>query len=289
MPTDSPLIVGFVADLLFAVKIENTAQRLGYRVVWIGDAAELGEETPPLPYPVPGERLSGRAGKLVEQLVRWQPALLIFDLTNDKIPWRLWIANLKSSPATRRLPILCFGPHIDGESARIAQGVGADAVVARSRFAAALPELIEKHARVPDSAAAALACAEPLSTQGEQGILLFNQGYYYEAHEELEHAWMADKGPGRDLYRAILQIAVCYLQIERENYRGAVKMLLRVQQWLNPLPESCRGVDVARLRQDVQTVYEALISLGADKIKEFDWTLARPVAFTHSPKINRTS
>ncbi len=283
MPRELPLIVGFVSDLLFAVKIENVAQRLGYQVAWIGAAAELGEEAPPLPYPVPGERLSGRAGKLVEQLVRWQPALLIFDLTNDQIPWRQWIANLKSSPATRRLPILCFGPHIDGETAQIAQNAGADAVVARSRFAATLPELIEKHAHTPDTAAAALACAEPLSAQAEQGIALFNQGHYYEAHEELEHAWIADKGAGRDLYRAILQIAVCYLQIERQNYRGAVKMLLRVRQWLNPLPDSCRGVNVARLRQDVQVVYEALVSLGADKLSQFDWSLARPVAFIPSP------
>lgn len=283
MPDKSPLIVGFVSDLLFAVKMENAAQRLGYQVVWIGDAAELGDDAPPLPHPVPGERLFGRAGKMVEQLVRWQPALLIFDLTNDKIPWREWIANLKSSPATRRLPILCFGPHVDGETAQIAQDVGADVVVARSRFAAALPELIEKHARMPDSAAAVAACAEPLSERGQQGIVLFSQGHYYEAHEELEHAWMADQGPGRDLYRAILQIAVCYLQIERQNYRGAVKMLLRVRQWLNPLPESCRGVDVLQLRQDVHAVHEALVSLGADRISEFDWALARPVAFTPPP------
>ena len=280
MPNESPLIVSFVADLLFAVKIENAAQRLGYRVAWIGDIAELGDEAPPLPYPVPGERLFGRAGKMVEQVVQWQPALLIFDLTNDKIPWRQWIANLKSSPATRRLPILCFGPHVDGDSAQAAQSLGADVVVARSRFAAALPELIEKHARVPDNAAAVAACAQPLSAQGERGIDLFNQRQYYEAHEELEHAWMADKGAGRDLYRALLQIAVCYLQIERQNYRGAIKMLLRVRQWLNPLPDSCRGVDVAQLRQDVDAVHEALASLGAARINEFDWAFARPVAFT---------
>ena len=39
-PTD-PLIIGFVADLFFTVKIENVARRLGFQVAWIGAATDL--------------------------------------------------------------------------------------------------------------------------------------------------------------------------------------------------------------------------------------------------------
>ncbi len=272
-----PLIVGFVADLMFTVRIESVAARLGYRVRWIADPMQLGPPEPDAPAHRPGEFLHGPDGRLMERLTRWQPALLLFDLTNDAIPWGRWIAGLKSSPATRRLPVLCFGSHVDVAASRAARDAGADAVVARSRFVAALPDLIAQHARAHDDEAMRRACEAPLDPRALAGIRLANAGEYYEAHEELEHAWMDDAGPGRDLYRAILQIAVAYLQIQRHNYNGAVKMLLRVRQWLAPLPDRCRGVDVARLRQDVDAVHEALLALGRDGLDDFDWSLARPV------------
>lgn len=282
--SNSPLIIGFVADLMFAVKIENVARQLGYDVVWVEDEKVFGAEAEVPATPVPGERLFGRAGKMMDQVVRWQPALMIFDLANPNIPWQAWIANLKSSPATRRLPILCYAPHVDTAAAQKAKAAGAEVVVARSRFAATLPALMREHTRTVDTAAIMAACQETLAATAQKGIDLFNRGEYFDAHEELEHAWMADKGPGRDLYRAVLQIAVCYLQIERLNYRGAMKMLLRVRQWLAPLPEACRGVNVARLREDVNVVYEALRQLGPDKIASFDWALIRPVVVSTPPE-----
>jgi hypothetical protein len=89
---------------------------------------------------------------------------------------------------------------------------------------------------------------------------------------------MQDDGPGRDLYRGILQVGIAYYQIEKGNYRGAVKMLLRVRQWLDPLPDVCRDVDVAKLRADVQRVHEALIALGPDRVGDFDRGLFGTIA-----------
>jgi predicted metal-dependent hydrolase len=119
-----------------------------------------------------------------------------------------------------------------------------------------------------------------LSQLAIKGIELFNEGNYYDAHEELEEAWNEDQGPGRDLYRGILQVGVAYYQIERGNYRGAVKMLLRVRQWLDPLPDTCRGVNLARLKEDVRAVHEALTTLGPKSIDEVDRNLFRPVQYT---------
>jgi len=92
------------------------------------------------------------------------------------------------------------------------------------------------------------ACSEQLSQRAIQGIELFNRGEYFEAHEVLEEAWREDHGLTRELYRAMLQVAVAYLQIERGNYRGSMKMFIRLRKWIEPLPEVCRGVDVAQLR-----------------------------------------
>jgi hypothetical protein len=52
---------------------------------------------------------------------------------------------------------------------------------------------------------------------------------------------------------------------------------MRVRQWLDPLPDLCRGVDVAQLRRDAQTARAALEALGPDGITRFDRTLLRRV------------
>jgi hypothetical protein len=274
-----PLLIAFVHDLIFTTKVENVARRLGFLVELVPDGDSLGPEQPGAPGNQPGEPVYGRAARLMELVTARQPALLIFDLGNEHVPWQQWLAVLKSSPATRRLPILCYGPHVDVAMMNRARDLGADAVVARSRFVSALPELIQKYARLPDREVQATACQEPLSATAVRGLELFNEGDYYEAHEVLEDAWNEDEGPGRDLYRAILQVAVAYLQIERGNYAGAVKMFLRSRQWFEPLPDVCRGIDLAHLQTDAAAVHEALLILGPEQIGHFDRALFRPVRY----------
>lgn len=273
------LIVGFVSNLMFTSKIESAVTLLGYRITWIETAETIGTPDPTLPRETPGEMLHGLEGQLFTKLTNWQPVLLIFDLTNQAIPWERWIAVLKSSAATRRMPILCFGPHEDVATLERAKKVGADVVIGRSRFINDLPHLIQQHARIPNRAALADVCQQPLSELGQRGIKLFNEGKFFAAHEELEHAWNEDRSPGRDLYRGILQIAVAYLQIERGNYRGAIKMFMRVRQWLDPFPAVCRGVDVESLRNSAQVVYNSLQELGPEQLANLDRTLFQPVKF----------
>lgn len=273
----APLVIAFVGDLMFTTRIDAVVRHLGYRIEWVEKAGDIGEVDPDAPLESPGEMLHGREGLLFQKVAAWQPALLLFDLTNQAIPWQTWIPMLKASPATRRFPIICFGPHEDVAVMQRAKSLGADLVVGRSRFTADMATLFEKHARIPDEAALQQTCAEPLSDLAREGIELFNQGQFYPCHDSLEAAWMADQSPGRDLYRGILQVGIAYYQIERSNYRGAAKMLLRVRQWLEPLPSDCRGVDVASLRADAERVYATLVELGPDRIGEFDRNLFKPI------------
>jgi predicted metal-dependent hydrolase len=274
---DTPLLVAFVADLMFTSRIANVARHLGYRIEWIERAGDLGDIEPNAPPERPGELLHGREGQLFQKLAAWQPALLLFDLTNKAIPWEPWITILRASPATRRIPILCFGPHEDVERMKRAKAVGATAVLARSQFTANMPDLFQKYARIPDYEALDSACREPLPDLAQRGIELFNEGEYYQCHDDLEEAWMAEKGRIRDLYRGILQVGIAYYQIQRGNYRGALKMLLRVRQWLDPLPPTCRGLNIDKLRRDATAVQEALTNLGPERIDEFDQSLFHPI------------
>ena len=276
------LILTLVSDLFFAVQIEGAIRALGYRLARV-ERAEQIEPGPSGPAPFEhgwaylGEPLAARGAGFVARLVEWQPALVIVELQSKSIPWADWVAALKSSPATRRIPVLAYGPHVDLDLRARALAAGCDAVLAQGRLVSALPELITQYARQVDQAGLASDCQGAPSALALKGIDLFNRRAYFEAHEELELAWGEDTGPGRELYRGILQVAVAYLQIERQNYKGALKMFLRLRQWLDPLPDECRGVNVALLREQALAARAALEALGPEHMEAFDQGLLKPV------------
>lgn len=107
-------------------------------------------------------------------------------------------------------------------------------------------------------------CAAPLPPEAREAVALFNAGEYYKQHDLFEALWRAERGPVRDLYRAVLQVGVACYQVTRGNRRGALKMLSRGIRWLALLPDVCQGVDVARLRADALRLRGALAALPAD-------------------------
>ncbi len=123
-------------------------------------------------------------------------------------------------------------------------------------------------------------CTGPLHPAAIEGIRLFNAGEYFDAHEELETAWLAEAGPIRGLYKGILQIAVAYLHLTRGNYEGALKVYGRSLKWLRAWPDSCRGVDVAQLRQDAAAVFAEVERLGPEHLAAFNRSLLKPISWT---------
>jgi len=192
--------------------------------------------------------------------------------------WLAWVTTPKTSPATRRIPIVV----VANDRARRADALdaGADLALGLEELLADLPALTRDYARVPDAAyqeALACGCQEPLPPLAREGVARFNAGEYYAQHDLFEEQWMNTEGPVRDLYRAILQVGVAYYQIERGNYRGALKMLLRSVQWLALLPDVCQGVDVKQLRDDSYRVRAALERMNPGDIARFDRGLLKPV------------
>ncbi len=277
---ESPVIVALVSDLMAMMQIRSTIEKLGFRLQVLDSVSLKGENKMFVINPLEAEPVDGPEALLVDKLTQWNPALIIIDLGDDKIPWRNWLMRLKSSPATRRRPVVCYGPHVHADILREAENLSADKVVPRSKFFADLPSIIDKYARRGDAQLIEESCQHHLPAAAEKGLRAFNRGEYFDAHEHLEDAWNADQSAGRDFYRALIQVAVAYLQIERANYRGAYKMLLRSRQWFQPLPDICHGVDMKSLHQDAEVVYQSLLRLGPDKIGEFDRTLLRPIEFT---------
>ncbi len=114
------------------------------------------------------------------------------------------------------------------------------------------------------------ACNEPPSDVLRQGVELFNRRAFFEQHELLEAAWLAEPRPVRDLYRGILQIGVGFYHLERGNFRGTRNPLRYGLDRLAPLEPRCMGVEVKALRIAAACALEVVEHLGPDRLNKFD-------------------
>jgi CheY-like chemotaxis protein len=268
-PAGDLYLLALTDDLFLIPRLEDAARSLGGRARIAGRPEDLRVHSQPAWRAVPlTEPLEGGDAEFLRTIAEERPGLILVDLTSRAIPWESWIQVLKTSAATRRIPIVAFGPHVESEALAQARRAGADLVIPRGELQASLAEIIGAWARRPDAAGMAQGCREPLTSEGRRGLELLNRGEFFEAHETLEHAWMSETGAGRELLRSLIQVAVAYLQIERGNRRGAQKILLRLRQWLDPLPSPCRGLDVEALRRQMETLRDLLADPGDHEAAE---------------------
>lgn len=122
-------------------------------------------------------------------------------------------------------------------------------------------------------------CQGKLHPSAEIGLVLFNRGEYFDAHEALETVWRDERGEIRELYRGILQVAVAYHHLLRGNYAGTIKMFSRCKPWLEPFPDVCQGINLATFRRDFYLVEAQVIRLGPGRLANFNRNLLRPIEF----------
>ena len=123
-------------------------------------------------------------------------------------------------------------------------------------------------------------CSDALHPKAIEGLKLFNRKQFFESHEELEDAWRDEKGPIRSLYQGVLQAAVVYLHITRGNYDGAFKLYERCMKLLKDFPDVCRGIQVGKLKVNAENVIKIVKELGAEKIRDFDLSILKPVEWS---------
>jgi predicted metal-dependent hydrolase len=81
-----------------------------------------------------------------------------------------------------------------------------------------------------------------------RGGQLFDDGMYWEAHEVWEEVWRRRAGqPDRDFLKGIIQGAAGMWHVTQGNYKGAVSVLGRAVQYLEPYRPEREGIDVEAL------------------------------------------
>ena len=74
----------------------------------------------------------------------------------------------------------------------------------------------------------------------------------------------------RGLYHGILQVGVGFHHWRRGNFHGASVLLEEGINRLHPFAPICQTIDVAALIADAMAARERLLTLGPERMSEFD-------------------
>ena len=234
-----PAVVILEPDLFFSIRLEDVVRAAGGEPVTI-EAAD----------------------RFVAAVESSFPVLALLDLKSPG-DWETAIGQCKMKPHTRQTPIYAFGSHVDTATLQKARKAGADHAWARSRMMEELVAVVDRHLHPPPKQLDG--CCDPPSRAAVAGLLAFNQGRYFDQHEYLELAWNEEERPVRDLYQGILQVGVAFLQMEKGNRRGALKMFRRGLPRLRGVAGHCQGIDVAAVRTAAELIHRRLSEQDADE------------------------
>ncbi len=116
-------IFGFVDDLFFQAKIQETARKLNVKVEFVKSEQDLTDR--------------------IKQNGEEKPSLIIFDLNSNSVKPISLIPKLKSK--LKKTSVIGFLSHVQGDLKQRAHEVGCDMVLPRSAFSQNLPQLLRRH------------------------------------------------------------------------------------------------------------------------------------------------
>jgi PleD family two-component response regulator len=118
-------ILAVVEDLLFTVKIGDAAKRAGLEVEFVKSERDV-----------------------IDKATNEKPLLIILDLNFSAVQPLKLISKLKGNGEMKRISLIGYLSHVQGELKQQAQEAGANVVMARSAFSQNLPQILKRHSGV---------------------------------------------------------------------------------------------------------------------------------------------
>jgi ActR/RegA family two-component response regulator len=115
-------IVAVVEDLMFTVKINEAAKKAGLPINFVKSEEDVLEKA------------------------KNNPAAIIFDLNCGAVNPLKVIARLKADDDFKRISLIGYLSHVQGELKMEAHDAGCDIVMTRSAFSQNLPTILKRHA-----------------------------------------------------------------------------------------------------------------------------------------------
>ncbi len=103
-----------------------------------------------------------------------------------------------------------------------------------------------------------------------KGIEEFNKREFFESHETLEEYWNTLAGDEKELVQSIIQAAVAYYHIGRENRVGGRKLLVRAVGRAQLVADGTLDIDVSSY---LKTIEHSLKAVESD-----DASIEMPIA-----------
>lgn len=139
-----------------------------------------------------------------------------------------------------------------------------------------LPHGAQGFNRVPDDVAA-LSAGEAVRLAQQ----LIDDGYPFHAHEVFEEVWKATAGQQRELWQGLAQLAVGLTHMQRGNPKGAVTLLRRGADRIDPYAAAPpHGLDVAGLAGRARALATRIERDGLAAVSSMD---LRPQLLTCRP------
>jgi CheY-like chemotaxis protein len=118
---ESKKVLAVLEDLFFTVKINEAAKRAGLPITFVKSEHDVLEQA------------------------KTQPALIILDINFQGIDPLSLIRKLKADEQTKRINLIGYLSHVQGELKLQAQEAGCDMVMPRSAFSQNLPQILKRH------------------------------------------------------------------------------------------------------------------------------------------------
>lgn len=83
---------------------------------------------------------------------------------------------------------------------------------------------------------------------------LFNAERYWECHEVLEGVWRTKQGEEKKLLQGVILVCAAFVHHQKKEGNVAMGVLLRSQPLLQSARAQVAGIDLLRLRRDVQAI-----------------------------------
>jgi predicted metal-dependent hydrolase len=96
-----------------------------------------------------------------------------------------------------------------------------------------------------------------------QGIELFNQCEFFEAHEVWEDLWSETQGPSRRYFQGLIQVAVCLHHFGNGNLRGARKLYHSSRGYLTEYEPWHLGLNVSAFLEQLTVCCSELLAEAA--------------------------
>src|SRR3954466_2749928 len=92
------------------------------------------------------------------------------------------------------------------------------------------------------------------------GILLFNQGDFFEAHEVWEQLWMDTAGPDKQFYQGLIQAAVALCHYCNGNVRGAAKLYHSSRDYMRKYDPHFQGLNQEAFWGQMQACFAPVLT-----------------------------